>query len=100
MPSDTVRSVALRFVLTAAILAGLAVPLVDLWRGTERLSLLGSLQVDAVTYDSIGAAMAESGRWTDIPMRQPPGFVAILALVYTLFGHSLAAAKLMLGRVW
>ena len=71
-------------------------PLADVWTYPTRISVLPSLQVDAATYDELGSTIAGSGRWTDVPPMQPPGFVVVLALVYRVFGHSLLAAKVLL----
>lgn len=90
---------ATRFVvalLLAVIAFGWSLPLTDILGYPDRISVLPSLQVDAATYDELGAAVASSGRWTDLPAMQPPGFVAILAVVYRLVGHSIVAAKLLL----
>ncbi len=99
----------------AVIAFGWWLPLADVLTYPTRISVLPSLQIDAPTYDDLGAALAASGRWTDVPPLQPPGFVVMLGLVYHVFGHSLLAAKLMLwlslltgtllsgwlaGRVW
>ena len=78
------------------IAVGWLLPLSDVLRYPDRISVLPSLQVDAPTYDELGAAIAASGRWTDVPPMQPPGFVAILAIVYRMFGHSIVAAKVSL----
>lgn len=80
----------------ASVVFGLALPLADVLTYPERISVLPSLQVDAPTYDELGAAIASTGRWTEIPAMQPPGFVAILAVVYRTFGHSVVAAKVLL----
>lgn len=87
---------AVRCALLGLILFGLALPLHDLWSHPDRLSRLTSLQVDAQTYHDLGARLAAHGHWTDIPLRQPPGFVVLLALVYRVFGVSYVSAKLLL----
>ncbi len=80
----------------AAVFLGLALPLADILASPDRLSALGSLQVDAGAYDAAATALAGGAPWTAIPLRQPPGFVATLALIYAVFGHSYLAAKLAL----
>lgn len=80
----------------ASVMFGLALPIADVLTYSDRISVLPSLQVDAATYDELGAAIAASGHWTDIPAMQPPGFVAILAVVYRVFGYSVVAAKVSL----
>ncbi len=83
-------------VAAVLIAVGCLLPLTDVLRYPGRISVLPSLQVDAPTYDELGAAIAVRGLWTNVPPMQPPGFVVILGLVYRMFGHSLLAAKLML----
>ena len=83
-------------VSVSIIAFGWWLPLADVLTYPTRISVLPSLQVDAPTYDELGAAIATSGRWTDVPPMQPPGFVVILAVVYRVFGHSLLAAKVLL----
>jgi 4-amino-4-deoxy-L-arabinose transferase-like glycosyltransferase len=86
----------IKTVLALACAVGLSLPLIDIVSYPERLSLLPSLEVDAATYDALGVALAAGGGLETIPPLQPPGFVAILSIVYRLFGHSLVAAKLLL----
>ncbi len=86
----------MRGLLFGLVCAGLALPLHDLWMHPDRVSVLTSLQVDAQTYHDLATTLAAHGHWTDIPLRQPPGFVALLAVVYRAFGASYTAAKLLL----
>ena len=82
--------------LLLAVAGGLSLPLVDILTYPNRLSVLPSLQVDAATYDAIGQSLAATGRVSDIPARQPPGFVVLLALAYSAFGSSWVTAKMVL----
>lgn len=82
--------------LLAVVLFGLSLPLGDVLASSDRLSASSSLQVDAATYDALAASLAGGASWRTIPVRQPPGFVAILAAIYAVFGHSYLAAKLLL----
>ena len=71
-------------------------PLLDILTHRERIAVLPSLQVDATTYDAIAHSLAVTGNVRDIPARQPPGFVVLVALVYWAFGHSWLTAKIVL----
>ena len=87
--------------LTACVLAfavggGLARPILDLTKSPGTISVLPSLQVDAPTYDGIAQSLAATGVFGSIPVRQPPGFVYLLALLYSAFGHSWVHAKILL----
>jgi len=54
----------------------------------------GILGTDEVIYDPLGWALATSGRYMldGMPATWPPGYPAFLALIYSLFGHSIVAA--------
>ncbi len=82
--------------LAVVIVSGLALPLHDLLAYPDRLSVLSSLQIDASTYDQLGSDIATTGTWRDFPALQPPDFVAVLALIYRVFGHSNVIAKIFL----
>lgn len=76
------------------VTGGLSLPLVDILTHPDSIAVLPSLQVDATTYDALGDSIAVTGDVRDIPARQPPGFVVLLALLYRGFGHSWLNAKL------
>ena len=78
------------------MLFGLALPLVDVLSYPERLSVLGSLQVDAETYHRLASDLSAGAPLGSIPPLQPPGFVAALSVVYRVFGRSPIVAKLLL----
>jgi len=54
----------------------------------------GILGTDEVIYDPLGWELATSGRYMldGMPATWPPGYPAFLALIYSLFGHSIVAA--------
>jgi 4-amino-4-deoxy-L-arabinose transferase-like glycosyltransferase len=85
-----------RWGLVLAVSALLALPLSRIFEYPHRISVLPSLQVDAVTYDSIGLDLANRRTIDAIPPLQPPGFVTFLGLIYTIVGHSWIAAKVAL----
>jgi len=84
------------YVVLAAAAVSLILPLHDITSHADRISILPSLQIDASTYDAIGLSLATTGDAKQIPVRQPPGFVVLLAAVYRVFGHSWLAAKYMI----
>lgn len=91
----TLRSLA-RASAVLAIAALLLVAVRFATSAPSRISVLPSLQVDAQAYDTIARELSE--RWTPdvIPIRQPPGFVAFLAGLYTVFGQSWTVGRLAL----
>jgi 4-amino-4-deoxy-L-arabinose transferase-like glycosyltransferase len=95
-PAPSGSSAHLQAALWAITAFGLALPLWDLASYPDRLSILPSLQVDAATYDALAAQIAAGGGLASVPVRQPPGFVVLLAGLYGLVGHSTTAAKLLL----
>lgn len=86
----------LQMLVLAGVLLGLGVALRDVIASADRVSALTSLQVDAPAYDALAASLAAGAGWNTIPVRQPPGFVVVLAAVYAVAGHHLLAAKLLL----
>jgi len=53
-----------------------------------------NLGIDTATYDRIAAEVARAGVLA-VPIDQPPGFVAFLALLYRLFGHDYLPPKIV-----
>jgi 4-amino-4-deoxy-L-arabinose transferase-like glycosyltransferase len=82
--------------LAALVAIVLTAPLVQIIRGGERLTILPNLEVDSRSYDSIALDLARRRSPDAISPVFPPGFVAVIALVYTVCGHSLVAAKTVL----
>jgi hypothetical protein len=82
--------------LVLLLAAVLAAPLVRIVRGGERFALVPNLEVDARTYDAMAIDLAHRRTIDAIPPVFPPGFVGVVALVYTIAGHSIVAAKTML----
>jgi len=78
-------------------LAGLlSLPLIRIVQGGEVYTLLPNLQVDAGTYDTLALKVLEARSLSAMDPTFPPGFIAILAVVYATFGHSIVAAKTLL----
>ena len=82
------------FVVT--LVGVLSFPLVRLVRGGEVYTLLPNLQVDAGSYDALAQEVLRTRSLSAIPPTFAPGFIAILAVVYATFGHSIVAAKTLL----
>jgi hypothetical protein len=78
----------------AAVL--LVLPLIDLVKAGERLTLVPNLEVDARAYDRFALDLARHPSLEALPPVFPPGFVMIVAMVYATVGHSLVAAKILL----
>lgn len=87
----------LRLAAIALIGVGLWLPLDDIFRYPDRLSVLPNLQTDAAAYHQLAVELAESGSWSVLPPRHPPAWVTVLALTYLAVGApSFVAAKLVL----
>ena len=82
------------FVVT--LVGVLCFPLVRLVRGGEVYTLLPNLQVDAGSYDALAQEVVRTRSLSAVPPTFAPGFIAILAVVYATFGHSIVAAKTLL----
>jgi hypothetical protein len=82
--------------LVAAVAILLALPLIDLIKAGERLSIVPNLEVDARAYDAFALDLSRHPTVQALPPVFPPGFVAIVAIVYATVGHSLVAAKSVL----
>ena len=54
-----------------------------------------NLDIDTSTYDSLARQLSSSWSLRMLPTTQPPGFVVLLATIYTVFGPSHLAAKLV-----
>jgi hypothetical protein len=64
-----------------------------------------SLQIDGGTYDQLAADAVRRGSLGGVPVLQPPGYIAYLAALYGVFGHTwtapkLAACLLLAGMTW
>jgi len=77
-------------------MAAVVLPLVDAARHHDGVSMLPSLQVDSITYHELATDLALGKGLDAIPVRQPPGFVMILAVVYKLFGPTFMVARVFL----
>lgn len=84
-----------RTIATGAIAWGLWLPLHDVLAYPDRISVLPNLQTDAATYHAIAADLANSGSVSALPIRHPPGWVSLLALIYHFTGPSYVGGKLV-----
>jgi hypothetical protein len=84
-----------RFVLVGLILWGLHLPLHDLVTYPDRISVLPNLQADADTYDRAARRLATTWSSDDLPIRIPPVWITVLALLYAVTGPSFVAGKLL-----
>jgi len=84
-----------RVLLIGLILWGLHLPLHDLLAYPDRISVLPNLQADADTYDLAARRLAATWSSEELPVRHPPGWITVLALLYAVTGPSLVAGKLL-----
>jgi len=84
-----------RLVLVGLILWGLHLPLHDVLTYPDRISVLPNLQADADTYDHAARRLAATWSSDELPTRHPPGWIAVLALLYAVTGPSVVAGKLL-----
>lgn len=73
----------------------LLLPLTDILRYPDRVSVLPNLETDAAAYDQSARDLARTGALTSLDPKHPPGWIAMLAAVYALVGHSFVAGKMM-----
>jgi len=96
LPVTSIRSAWIgRLLLVGLILWGLYLPLHDLLAYPDRISVLPNLQADADTYDRAARRLATTWSSDDLPVRIPPGWITVLALLYGVTGPSLVAGKLL-----
>jgi 4-amino-4-deoxy-L-arabinose transferase-like glycosyltransferase len=93
------RSIARRRLGLAAILL-VALGLRGVWAlAIDETDPRASFRADASFYDQAARGLAETGRYTAPDGRStarfPPGYPALLSVVYRLFGHSLVNARLL-----
>ena len=84
-----------RLLLVGLILWGLHLPLHDLLTYPDRISVLPNLQADADTYDRAARRLATTWSSDEVPIRVPPGWTTVLALLYAVTGPSFVAGKLL-----
>jgi hypothetical protein len=84
-----------RVLLIGVILWGLHLPLHDLLAYPDRISVLSNLRADADTYDRAARRFATTWSSDDLPVRIPPGWITVLALLYAVTGPSFVAGKLL-----
>ena len=85
----------MRVIALLAIAWGLSLPLRDVLAYPDRISVLPNLQTDAPAYHAIAVSLATTGSLEALPPRHPPGWVSLLAALYTVTGPSFVAAKLV-----
>ena len=88
-------SLLLRAALVGVLAWFLWLPLADLLRYPDRVSVLGNLQADAAAYHDTARELAAARRLDVIPVRHPPGWVTMLGAVYAVTGPSYVAGKLL-----
>lgn len=71
----------------------LSLPLSDILRYPDRVSVLPNLQTDAGAYDAIARDLARTRSLDALPPKHPPGWVTLLAFVYSVAGPSFVAGK-------
>jgi len=84
-----------RLLLVGLMLWGLHLPLHDVLTYPDRISVLPNLQADADTYDRAARRLATTWSSDEVPIRVPPGWTTVLALLYAVTGPSLVAGKLL-----
>lgn len=84
-----------RAALLLLITWSLWLPLRDILAYPDRVSVLPNLQTDAAAYHAIASELEATRRLDALPPRHPPGWVALLALVYSVTGPSFVAAKVV-----
>jgi 4-amino-4-deoxy-L-arabinose transferase-like glycosyltransferase len=70
-------------------------PLADVLSFPTRVAVLPNLEADAAAYDAFAWDFARSWRIDALPTKHPPGWMALLAGVYAIAGHSYVAGKLV-----
>jgi 4-amino-4-deoxy-L-arabinose transferase-like glycosyltransferase len=73
----------------------LMLPLHDVLAFPTRVAVLPNLEADAAAYDAFAQSFAASWRIDALPTKHPPGWIVLLAAVYTVAGHSYVAGKLI-----
>jgi 4-amino-4-deoxy-L-arabinose transferase-like glycosyltransferase len=73
----------------------LILPLRDVLSFPARVSVLPNLEADAAAYDAFAWDFARNGRLDALPTKHPPGWMLMLAGIYTVVGHSYVAGKLL-----
>jgi 4-amino-4-deoxy-L-arabinose transferase-like glycosyltransferase len=85
-----------RWIATAGVLAWfLLLPLRDVFAYPDRISVLPNLETDAAAYDAFARDFAGTWDIGSLPSKHPPGWMVVLAGVYSLFSHSYVAGKLV-----
>lgn len=88
------RVTVLKAALVAVMLWCLWLPLGDMLRYPDRISVFPNLVTDATTYYNLARELAATWR-NDIPTFYPPLWIGLMAGVFTVTGPSLVAGKLI-----
>lgn len=88
-----IRRIAPATVLAVVLLAGAVVAARFAVANPASRSVY-NLDIDTAAYDALALELSQTRDVRAVPTSQPPGFVMLLALIYTVFGHSYTAAKL------
>jgi 4-amino-4-deoxy-L-arabinose transferase-like glycosyltransferase len=81
--------------LIGIIGAFLWLPLADVLSFPNRVAVLPNLEADAAAYDAFAWDFARSWQIDALPTKHPPGWMALLAGVYAIAGHSYVVGKLV-----
>jgi 4-amino-4-deoxy-L-arabinose transferase-like glycosyltransferase len=92
--SGNQRRTFLRVVLAIVLVAGTAAA-VKFAAADPSARHVYNLDIDTATYDSLARQLSQTWSPWELPTTQPPGFVVLLAAIYTIFGPSYLAAKLV-----
>ncbi|MGQ0732526.1 MAG: ArnT family glycosyltransferase [Acidobacteriota bacterium] len=84
-----------RVPLVALIAWSVTLPLRDVLAYPDRVAVLPNLQTDAEAYHAIALELARTWSVDALPPRHPPGWVALLAVLYSTLGPSYVVGKLV-----
>ncbi len=84
-----------RLVLAGLMAWFLLLPFRDILSFPDRISVLPNLQTDAAAYHAIAWNLAATQSLDALPPRHPPGWVTLLAILYSVAGPSYVIGKLM-----
>ena len=88
------RSAVIKLVLVSSILWCLWLPLADMRRYADRISVFPNLVTDAATYYDLARELSTSWQ-NNIPTTYPPLWIGLMATVFSVTGPSYVAGKLI-----